>query len=82
MLRHFISGKMQADQGFYYDPLLRQYLKCLVGFNELIISKAGLLTEPEKSAIAAHHERGWSVDSVVKFNRATVEGYLTALQET
>ena len=82
MLRHFISGKMRTDQGFYYDPLLRQYLNCLVGFNELIISKASLLTEPEKNTIAAHHERGWSIDSVIKFNRITVEGYLTALQET
>ncbi|MFA5034664.1 MAG: hypothetical protein WC500_02670 [Candidatus Margulisiibacteriota bacterium] len=82
MLRYFISGKMRTDQGFFSDPLLMQYLKCLVGFNELIISKAGLLTEPEKNTIAAHHEKGWSIDSVVKFNRATVEGYLTVLQET
>lgn len=81
MLRHFISGKLRTDQGFFIDPLLMRYLQCLVGFNELIINKASLLTEPEKRALAAHHERGWSVENVIKFNQATVEGYLTALRE-
>ena len=81
MLKEFISGNLDSDAGFYYDPRLTQYLKCLVGFNELIADKARFLSGQEKEVIA-QHEGGWSVSNIISFNRAVVEGYLRALRET